>query len=73
VSTPLGFEQLVVEAQRRLSGDPNGSRGLFEQALALRRGQPLAEFAAFEFARQEADRLQEVEGFTAPHPSEGAT
>jgi DNA-binding SARP family transcriptional activator len=54
------FEQLVVEAQPRLTDDPSAARGLFEQALALWRGRPLGEFAEFEFARQEADRLQEL-------------
>jgi DNA-binding SARP family transcriptional activator len=54
------FEQLVAEAQRRLADDPAGPRGLFEQALALWRGPPLIEFADFEFARREADRLGEL-------------
>ena len=54
------FEQLVLEAQRRLTEDPSGARGLFEHALGSWRGRPLAEFADFEFARQEADRLEEL-------------
>jgi DNA-binding SARP family transcriptional activator len=54
------FEQLVGDAQRRLANDPSGARALFEQALWLWRGQPLGEFADFEFARQETDRLQEL-------------
>jgi DNA-binding SARP family transcriptional activator len=54
------FERLVLEAQRRLTEDPSGARGLFEHALGLWRGRPLAEFADFEFARQEADRLEEL-------------
>ncbi|MGH2884932.1 MAG: ATP-binding protein, partial [Solirubrobacteraceae bacterium] len=40
--------------------DPSAARGLFEQALGLWRGKPLGEFAEFEFAREEADRLQEL-------------
>lgn len=54
------FEQLVGEAQPRLGDDPSAARALFEQALALWRGPPLGEFMGFEFARQEADRLQEL-------------
>ncbi len=48
------------EAQRLLADDSGRARGLFEQALGLWRGKPLAEFAEFEFAHQEADRLQEL-------------
>jgi len=54
------FEQLVGEAQRRLAEDPSGARELFAEALGLWRGAPLGEFAEFEFARQEANRLEEL-------------
>ena len=54
------FERLVGEAQRVLADDPARSRELFEAALGLWRGPPLAEFSQFEFARGEADRLEEL-------------
>ena len=39
-------------------------RALFEVALGLWRGPPLAEFAQFEFARREVDRLEELRART---------
>ena len=54
------FERLVGEAQRLVAEDPSAARGLFEQALGLWRGPPLSEFSDLDFARQEADRLQEL-------------
>jgi class 3 adenylate cyclase/DNA-binding SARP family transcriptional activator/tetratricopeptide (TPR) repeat protein len=54
------FERLVGEAQRVCASDPMAARGLFGDALGLWRGAPLGEFGEFEFARLEADRLQEV-------------
>jgi DNA-binding SARP family transcriptional activator len=54
------FERLIDEAQRGLSEDPPRARGLFEEALALWRGAPLAEFEQSELARSEADRLVEL-------------
>jgi DNA-binding SARP family transcriptional activator len=54
------FERLVDEAQHVLADDPTRARGLFDEALGLWRGPPLAEFGQFEFACREADRLQDV-------------
>jgi class 3 adenylate cyclase len=54
------FERLVGEAQRALLGDPSHARELFVKALELWRGPPLVEFRRFEFARLEADRLEEL-------------
>jgi class 3 adenylate cyclase/DNA-binding winged helix-turn-helix (wHTH) protein len=54
------FERLVGEAQHALSGDPSHARELFGEALELWRGPPLVEFGRFEFARLEADRLEEL-------------
>ena len=54
------FERLIEDAQRLLGDDPAGARGLFERALGLWRGRPLAEFEEFEWARREADRLEEL-------------
>jgi class 3 adenylate cyclase len=54
------FERLIEAAQRGLGEDPAGARGLFEGALSLWRGRPLAEFEDFDWARREADRLEEL-------------
>ena len=54
------FEQLIEDAQRVLGEDPTGARGLFERALSLWRGRPLAGFEQFEWAQREADRLEEL-------------
>jgi len=54
------FERVVGEGQRALASDPAHAGELFEQARSLWRGPPLAEFSQFEFARLEADRLEEL-------------
>ena len=54
------FERLLGQAQRVLGDDPSHARELFGEALELWRGPPLAEFEACEFARLEADRLEEL-------------
>jgi class 3 adenylate cyclase/DNA-binding winged helix-turn-helix (wHTH) protein/tetratricopeptide (TPR) repeat protein len=53
------FERLVGEGQRVMGQDPSRARERFEEALGLWRGPPMAEFSEFEFARLEADRLEE--------------
>ncbi len=53
------FELLVTAAQRALMDGPVTARGLFEEALGLWRGAPLAEFE-FEFALRERERLEEL-------------
>jgi class 3 adenylate cyclase len=54
------FERLLDEAQRGLAEDPPRARGLFDEALGLWRGAPLAEFGESEVARREADRLEDL-------------
>ena len=54
------FERLVSQAQRVLTDNPARARAGFEEALGLWRGPPLPEFSQFEFARREADRLEEL-------------
>lgn len=54
------FERLVGEAQQVAAADPAHAGDLFGEALGLWRGPPLAEFAQFEFACREADRLEEL-------------
>jgi predicted ATPase/class 3 adenylate cyclase/DNA-binding winged helix-turn-helix (wHTH) protein len=54
------FERLVGEAQRVLADDPPRAGELCGEALELWRAAPLAEFSQFEFARMEADRLEEL-------------
>ena len=55
------FEQLVLQGRRALDdGDPAIAATLFDDALALRRGEPLAEFAFSEFADGERARLDEL-------------
>lgn len=53
------LERLLSAAQRALTDDPSHAERLFEEALALWRGPPLARFEASELARREADRLAE--------------
>lgn len=53
------FERLVDEAQQVLADEPRHARRLFEEALGLWRGPPLAEFEQSELAMSEADRLEE--------------
>ena len=54
------FERLLEEAQDALAQDPSRAQALFELALALWRGPPLAECGQSELARLEADRLDEL-------------
>ena len=54
------FERLLDDAQRVLSDHPLRARELLDEALALWRGPPLVECATSEFARREADRLEEL-------------
>jgi DNA-binding SARP family transcriptional activator len=54
------FERLLEEAQDALAQDPSRAKALFEVALALWRGPPLAECGQSELARLEADRLDEL-------------
>lgn len=54
------FERLVSEARRVLGDDPARARELFGEALGLWRGPALAGLVQFEFARREADRLEEL-------------
>ena len=54
------FERLISNGQAVLGKDPVGARALFEQALGLWRGPPLAEFEDREWARRETDRLDEL-------------
>jgi DNA-binding SARP family transcriptional activator len=51
------FERLLGDAQNALAEDPSRAQVLFEEALALWRGPPLAEYGQSELARLEADRL----------------
>src|SRR6516225_6382806 len=54
------FERLLEEAQDALAQDPSRAQALFELALALWRGPPLAECGQSELARLEANRLDEL-------------
>src|SRR5256885_2465598 len=55
------FEQLVMQGRRALDeGDPTSAASALDDALALRRGDPLAEFAFAEFAGGERLRLDEL-------------
>jgi predicted ATPase/class 3 adenylate cyclase len=54
------FERILHEAHSALADEPSRARRLFEEALALWRGPPLAEFELFGIANQEADRLEEL-------------
>lgn len=55
------FEALLAQARRLLTeGDASAARELLEQALALWRGPPLAEFRYDDFARDEIGRLEKL-------------
>jgi class 3 adenylate cyclase/tetratricopeptide (TPR) repeat protein len=54
------FERLLEEARGALADDPGRARGLFDRALSLWRGRPLAECEVSELARREAERLDEL-------------
>ena len=54
------FERLVGAAQQAVPQDPARAEDLFAKALGLWRGTPLAELGQFEFARLEADRLEDL-------------
>jgi DNA-binding SARP family transcriptional activator len=54
------FRRLVDEARRTRDVDPGASASLLRQALALWRGQPLADFAFEPFAQVEVSRLEEM-------------
>jgi predicted ATPase/DNA-binding SARP family transcriptional activator len=54
------FERLIHRAQRTLGENPPESQHLFDRALESWRGPPLAEFQQYEWARREADRLEEL-------------
>ncbi len=58
------FERLLGEGQQAAGSDPAAAVGLFEQALGLWRGRPLAGLEEFEFARREAERLEELRAVT---------
>jgi predicted ATPase/DNA-binding SARP family transcriptional activator len=53
------FEQLLAHGQERLGNDPEAAAANFRDALALWRGQPLADFAYEPFAQTEVARLEE--------------
>jgi DNA-binding SARP family transcriptional activator len=54
------FERLLADGQRALADDPGSAGRLFDEALSLWRGAPLAEFAQFDSAQREAGRLEEL-------------
>jgi len=54
------FELLVDDARQALVEDPVAAAGLLEEALALWRGPPFADFAYAEFAQSEIRRLEEL-------------
>ena len=54
------FERLVQAGQHVVSEDPSGGRALLEEALSLWRGRPLGDLSRFEFARREAERLNDL-------------
>ena len=54
------FERLIAKAGRLAVDDPGHAGAVFDEALALWGGQPLAEFAEYGFAAREADRLEEL-------------
>lgn len=57
----LTFEQLVSDARRaRAGGDTAQAAELLDHALALVRGEPLADMAYDEFTQREVDRLVEL-------------
>ena len=54
------FEALVAEGHRALASDPRGAARCLGDALALWRGQPLADFVYEPFAQGELARLEEA-------------
>ena len=54
------FERLVRAGQKVAGGDPAGAASLVADALALWRGEPLAEFGESASIGREAERLQEL-------------
>ena len=54
------FEALVAEGRRALASDPRGAARCLGDALALWRGQPLADFVYEPFAQGELARLEEA-------------
>ncbi len=56
----LRFEHLVLPARTRVDDDPAEAMRLLGEALSLWRGNAYAEFAAEDFARREASRLEEL-------------
>ena len=55
----LRFEALAAEGRAALGRDPAAASALFGEALALWRGEPLADLASEPFARQAIPRLEE--------------
>jgi DNA-binding SARP family transcriptional activator len=53
------FQTLAGEGKRLLSKDPVAAAAALREALALWRGQPLAEFMAMPFAQTESSRMDE--------------
>jgi len=66
------FERLIGEGRRLAADRPADARQRFEQALALWRGPPLAEFAEFGFAAREAERLEELRELALEGTAEAA-
>jgi YVTN family beta-propeller protein len=57
----VAFEDLVATAQdRQKAGNVTAARALYEQALALWRGEPLSDLADLSFASAYASRLEDV-------------
>ncbi|HEY2373023.1 MAG TPA: AfsR/SARP family transcriptional regulator [Gaiellaceae bacterium] len=55
------FERLLAQGTEALNrGDAASARSIFEEALALWRGRPLADLAGFGFAQAAAGRLEEL-------------
>lgn len=54
------FERLVDEGRRALAADPAGAAACLERALALCRGEPLADFVYEDWATAERARLAEA-------------
>lgn len=62
----------LVERARAASGDPAAAAGLYDEALALWRGEAYAEFLDEPFARAEAARLGELRATAAEERIEAA-